>query len=226
MPTFELIKKIKPSDSFLFKCICDKYSLDLNSYEKKWRLEVEFPSSWKVGLIVGDSGSGKSLLSRLIFPKVYENNVVSNVNCPFVDNFQHKSLGEISAAFLSVGLGSIPEWINSYSALSTGQKMRADLAACLLSDENQIVFDEFTSVVDRQVAKAISHSIAKAFRNSAKQFVAVTCHADVEDWLCPDWVIDMNAQELRLVKKKDQTFRSKYFHANKKYGSFSKTTII
>jgi len=226
MQTINIIKKIKASDSFLFKSICDKYDLDLDSYEKTWNLKFDYPENWKVGLIVGDSGSGKSIVARELFENVYEHNLIKNKDCPLIDNFNDKTINEITNAFLSVGLGSPPEWINSYSSLSTGQKMRADLATCILSNENLIAFDEFTSVVDRNVAKALSHCIAKAFRNSSKQFVAITCHFDVEEWLCPDWVLDLNSKEFYTIKKKDQTLKSKYFHVNEKYGSFSKSITI
>lgn len=56
-----------------------------------------------------------------------------------------------------------------------------------------VAFDEFTSVVDRNVARIASAAIAKAVRRGtvARRFVAVTCHYDVTEWLQPDWVIDM-----------------------------------
>jgi len=56
-----------------------------------------------------------------------------------------------------------------------------------------VVFDEFTSVVDRNVARIGSAAIAKGIRQGriACRFVAVTCHYDVAEWLTPDWVIDM-----------------------------------
>jgi GNAT superfamily N-acetyltransferase len=42
-------------------------------------------------------------------------------------------------------------------------------------------------VVDRTVAQIGSAALAKAVRARGRQFVAVTCHEDVEDWLQPDW---------------------------------------
>ena len=55
------------------------------------------------------------------------------------------------------------------------------------------VFDEFTSVVDRNVARVVSAAVAKGIRAGqiGCRFVAVTCHYDVTEWLEPDWVIDM-----------------------------------
>lgn len=56
-----------------------------------------------------------------------------------------------------------------------------------------VAFDEFTSVVDRNVARVASAAIAKAIRSGRFpcRFVAVTCHYDVTEWLAPDWVLDM-----------------------------------
>ncbi len=56
-----------------------------------------------------------------------------------------------------------------------------------------VCFDEFTSVVDRMVARVASAALARAIRRGQVRcrFVAVTCHYDVAEWLEPDWVIDM-----------------------------------
>jgi GNAT superfamily N-acetyltransferase len=51
--------------------------------------------------------------------------------------------------------------------------------------------------VDRTVARIGSAAVAKAVRRQpGKRFVAVSCHADIEEWLCPDWVIEMLAGTL------------------------------
>jgi hypothetical protein len=61
-----------------------------------------------------------------------------------------------------------------------------------------VVFDEFTSFVDRTVARISSAAVSRAIRNGKipRRFVAVTCHYDVVQWLEPDWVIDMASQTL------------------------------
>jgi len=60
-----------------------------------------------------------------------------------------------------------------------------------------VAFDEFTSVVDRTVARVASAAVAKAVRRGTIgcRLVAVTCHYDVTEWLQPDWVIDMATGE-------------------------------
>ena len=107
--------------------------------------------------------------------------------------------------------------------------MRVDLAMSLLRNERLIVFDEFTSVVDRTVAQIGSFAVQKAVRRTDRQFIAVTCHFDVVDWLLPDWVFDTNDMTFRVMseKKNDPTFGSKYSrHATSQFGVCLQNTII
>ena len=68
-------------------------------------------------------------------------------------------------------------------------------------NQDLIVFDEFTSVVDREIAKVSAYAIAKAVRRTNKKFIAVTCHYDVADWLEPDWVFCTD--DMTFSKKKN-----------------------
>jgi GNAT superfamily N-acetyltransferase len=72
--------------------------------------------------------------------------------------------------------------------LSTGEKFRTTVARALAESSGLVVMDEFTSVVDRTVAQIGSAAVAKMIRRRGGQFIAVTCHEDVEPWLDPDWV--------------------------------------
>jgi GNAT superfamily N-acetyltransferase len=67
-----------------------------------------------------------------------------------------------------------------------------------------IVFDEYTSVVDRTVAQVGSAALEKVVRRRGLQFVAVTCHEDVEAWLNPDWVYRPaeDAFQWRLLRRR------------------------
>ena len=145
---------------------------------------------WSIGLIVGGSGSGKSTIAREVFGDYYirgydydNNSVLDNmpIGC---------DVKEIEKAFTSVGFSSPPCWLKPYGVLSTGEKMRVDLARSILSDSEIIVFDEFTSVVDREVAKTCSIAIQKEMRRKGKKFIAVSCHSDIIEYLSPDWIYD------------------------------------
>ena len=73
-----------------------------------------------------------------------------------------------------------------------------------MTSNRRVVFDEFTSVVDRTVARIGAAAVAQAVRRTwcgrpaceSKQFVAVTCHYDVAQWLQADWVLDMGSGHL------------------------------
>jgi GNAT superfamily N-acetyltransferase len=118
------------------------------------------------------------------------------------------AIKDITALLTAVGFSSPPSWIKPYAVLSNGERFRCDLARALAvgcagrhsggttsSGEAAplVAFDEFTSVVDRNVAQVGSAAVAKAIRSGwlRCRFVAVTCHYDVSDWLAPDWIVDM-----------------------------------
>ncbi len=108
---------------------------------------------------------------------------------------------QITQALCSVGFASPPDWLKPYAHLSQGEKMRVDIARALVRSEKLVVFDEFTSVIDRDIAHIACIAIAKSVRKSGKQFIAVTCHRDVVDWLEPDWVLCTD--DMSFDKKKE-----------------------
>lgn len=145
---------------------------------------------WNIGLIVGGSGSGKSTIAKEVFGKYYIKAYTYD-DSSVLDNMpQNCTVKEIEQAFTSVGFSSPPSWLKPYNVLSTGEKMRVDLARAMLSSDEMVVFDEFTSVVDRNVAKTCSMAIRKTVRRNDKKFVAVSCHSDIVEYLCPDWIYD------------------------------------
>jgi ABC-type ATPase with predicted acetyltransferase domain len=108
-----------------------------------------------------------------------------------VDSFGDMPIREATGALSSVGFSSPPSWVKPYHVLSNGERFRADMARAIVDPSSLVVIDEFTSVVDRQVAKIASSSIAKAVRARAgKQLVAVSCHEDIVEWLQPDWLLE------------------------------------
>jgi len=155
--------------------------------------DVDLPvddEPWNVGLIVGPSGSGKTLLADHVWPSHGSRHAWSDDRA-LVDDFPAAmGVKDVVGVLTSVGLGSPPAWIRPYRTLSNGEAFRASIARSLADGNDVTVVDEFTSVVDRQVAKIVSHAVQKTVRRSRRRFVAITCHRDVADWLQPDWVYD------------------------------------
>lgn len=104
--------------------------------------------------------------------------------------------------------------------------MRVDIARALCLDQPLVVFDEFTSVVDREIAKVSAFAISKAVRRSKKKFIAVTCHYDVVDWLEPDWVFCTDTMEFSRKKECGRPLNSRFIGAANQLGRcFGNITI-
>lgn len=150
---------------------------------------------WSIGAIIGSSGTGKTVIAKHLFEgKGYVSGFEYTHSSVLDDMPATATTNEIELAFSSVGFSSPPSWLKPYNVLSTGEKMRVDLARAVLESNELIVFDEFTSVVDRTVAKTASLAIQKTIRKTNKKFVAVSCHKDILEWLQPDWVYDTDAK--------------------------------
>ena len=190
MQDFDIVIKSKAEKSFRVASIMGKFDLQSANIEERFTGNIELSNDWKIGLIVGKSGTGKTTIAKQLFKDAYITSYQYTDKSILDDMPQDKSVDDITNAFNSVGFSSPPSWLKPYGVLSNGQKMRVDLARSILEENKLIVFDEFTSVVDREVAKIGSYAIQKAIRKSNKQFIAVTCHSDVEDWLLPDWIFN------------------------------------
>jgi ABC-type ATPase with predicted acetyltransferase domain len=185
-----------------------------------WALPLNIPKNFKIGVIVGSSGSGKSTLLKHFGEEeipIWDptKSIISHFDSP------DEAINRMGA----VGLSSIPSWYKPYQVLSNGEKFRADLARKLKSNA---VIDEFTSVVDRNVAKAASVSLSRfAKNNHIENLVLSTCHRDIVDWLQPDWVIDTDAGELcRGFFLSDPKLLSKYIERTIISGPCLKTITI
>lgn len=162
-----------------------------DSHRLRWRVELPIDERpWSVGLIVGPSGSGKSTILRELFG---EPDDLTWGDAGVVDDFPATtSVQDIATICAAVGFNTIPAWLRPYRVLSNGERFRVDLARRLARSQPDapIVIDEWTSVVDRQVARIGSHAAQRYVRRHDRQLVVATCHYDVEDWLQPDWVLE------------------------------------
>lgn len=145
---------------------------------------------FKILCIVGASGSGKSTLLREfenynVNPKQFDNNAI-------VSNFANPD--DASERLSAVGLNSIPTWCRPRRVLSVGEGFRADLA---LNIDSYTVFDEFTSTIDRNVAKSTCNGIKRYIDDKHLHHVVFcSCHKDYIPFLRPDIVIDLDDETM------------------------------
>lgn len=199
----------------------------------EWNHSADIPiegDDWQIGLIVGPSGSGKSSIGREVWGDgaVYDLYKGWDANKPLIDCIAPEGdLNRVTAALGNVGLGDVPAWLRPFKVLSNGEQFRAGLARLIVDAPDAVVVDEFTSVIDRQIAKIGAAAFAKAWRrNNGKRVILLSCHYDVIEWLQPDWVYDTRTGS---VKKKSQTDRNsilKFGRSTEVTGSFLKSITI
>lgn len=158
-------------------------------------IEADLSGDWNIGVIVGPSGSGKTSLGRVIFGEdlIHDYTKGWDPDLPIVDCIAPDGdFNEVTGSLASVGLGTVPSWLRPFRVLSNGEQFRAGLARILCEKPQRIVIDEFTSVIDRQIARVGSLAFAKGWRrgNPSGKVVLLTPHYDVLDWIQPDWIID------------------------------------
>ena len=197
MPSSKFIVESKVGESFRINKVKGMFDCQMDSVKKEFDVNIPIENmKWNVGLIVGASGTGKTTIAKEVFKeyelfKGFEWNGDSVLD-DFNGDFTAKEITEILS---KVGFASPPDWLKPFRVLSNGQKMRVELARLILESDKPFIYDEFTSVVDRQVACIGSAAIQKFVRKSNKQFIAVSCHYDIAEWLEPDWIYDLNKME-------------------------------
>ena len=229
MPNFNIIKESQYKKTFRNESIKGQFDLNVESIKENFigNIDIE-DKEWQIGLIVGSSGSGKSTIAKQLFPDNYINNYEYGNDSVIDEMPKNKSTEEITKTFNSVGFATVWSWLKPYHVLSNGEKMRVDLAKAILNENDLIVFDEFTSVVDRTIAKTSSFAIQKAVKKLNKKFVAVACHYDIIDWLEPDWIYNTDEQRFFFAQTntKDQKSNLKFINVLQKNGVYLKNIII
>ena len=177
MPTVDVVLSCPVHDSFRVQQVGGMFDVPI-AQKATERFSVEWPdlsSDWQIGLIVGPSGSGKSSLARQVFGAKLDTQPTWPEDRAVVDCFGDLSIQKITGLFTAVGFSSPPSWIKPYAVLSNGERFRCDLARALAgtnmsptsepvlnssaiqiaaaTERRLVVYDEFTSVVDRQVAQ-------------------------------------------------------------------------
>lgn len=177
-----------------------------------FELDAELPEmggfhDWNIGLVVGPSGSGKTSIGRELAgagakwwdPTWSKKDPIVDV----IGKGSDATYDDVTGALAAVGLGDVPAWLRPFHVLSMGEQFRANLARLCVEGgtKGTWIVDEFTSVVDRQIAKIGSLAFAKTFRRTAGQVVLLSCHHDIVEWLVPDWCYDTGTGEMSYPKE-------------------------
>jgi len=227
MPAFDIIKENIVDKTFRVQSVIGQFDLKDEQTKDHFSGKIEIEDKqWNIGVIIGASGTGKSTIAKELF----KNELITKFEYKaksILDDMPDVDIKTICTMFNRVGFSSPPNWLKSYNVLSNGEKMRVDLARALLENRELIVFDEFISVVDRQVAKMGSYAIAKTIRKQNKKFIAVSCHNDILEWLEPDWVFDTNTMTFFLSQNiKDLKSIFRFDNAEEKCGEILGNIII
>lgn len=150
-------------------------------------LEIDFD----IMVICGRSGSGKSTLLKEFDEYKFMSDTYDNSKA-IISNF--KDTYEATHKLSAVGLNSIPVWCRPRNVLSIGEGFRADVALNLNSNT---IFDEFTSTIDRNVAKSTCNGIQKYIRkNELHNIIFCSCHKDYIPFIKPDIVVDLDEEKV------------------------------
>jgi ABC-type lipoprotein export system ATPase subunit/GNAT superfamily N-acetyltransferase len=173
------------------KYVYESYDIqnkEFTKFEISHQLENLDSFDWNIIVVFGGSGSGKSSILKSIgkINEVHFDNSIS-----LISNFNWLDPKDATHLLTSMGLSSVPTWLRKFNELSNGEQYRATIAYLIgKANDNEIVLiDEFTSVVNRDVAKSMSFAIQKYIRRNNKKVIFASCHYDIFEWLMPDYIL-------------------------------------
>lgn len=138
MPSFDIVKEVKPDETFRVNNIINNFDLDVEHIHEHFTGNIDIEGKdWNVGLIVGGSGTGKSTIAKQCFADNYIKGYEYSAKSVIDDMPKDKGIKDIEKVFTSVGFASPPSWLKPYDVLSNGEKMRVDLARSILEDTDE-----------------------------------------------------------------------------------------
>lgn len=226
---FNIKKQSNIKWTFRENAVLWKYDIQWSKIEENFEGEINLPKKWNIWVIVWPSWTWKTTIARELFWDYFidfnywNNSVIDEI-------WKNKSTEEIFNIFNKVWFNTPKSWLKPYEVLSNWEKMRVDLANALLQDKEVVIFDEFTSVVDRQVAKFWSFAIQKTIRKNDRKFIAISCHYDILERLEPDWVLDTKNMAFTMgvmsPNTKDHQLKQKLENEEQMNGLYLASIII
>src|SRR5689334_21901685 len=121
MPSLDLHLRSTLHDSFRVRQVAGMFDLPLGDCVREhFRAQLpELSEDWKIGLITGPSGSGKSAITRAEYRTHLHQPSAWSADRAIIDSFADGiSIHRITRVLTSVGLSSPPTWVKPHGVLS------------------------------------------------------------------------------------------------------------
>ena len=103
MPTFDILRESKPEKTFRVASVMGKFDLQTEHIKEHFQGSINLNNDWKIGLIVGGSGTGKTTIAKELFSNSYITKFNYKAETILDDMPENKSVNDITKVFNSVG---------------------------------------------------------------------------------------------------------------------------
>lgn len=122
MPHFDIVRQVCPKKTFRVASVMGTFDLQSENIKEHFVGDISMPIDWSIGLIVGNSGTGKTTIAKELFSNAYIDKFEYAHETILDDMPKNASVDEIVRTFTSVGFGSTTSWLKPYHVLSNGEK--------------------------------------------------------------------------------------------------------
>lgn len=159
--------------------------------------------------ITGQSGSGKSILLRMLAEQMSKDqkvqdidDVVTKTGKPIIDQVGH-NMTEAVRILSIAGINDAYLLIRKPGELSDGQSYRLGLAKLIESNAKVWVADEFGAKLDRVTAKVVAFCMQKVAREMGVTLIVATTHTDLAEELGANITINKSYMDRVEIKCSD-----------------------